>query len=135
MSVTVALLFKYTDGEYLFQRRTDDAPRCPDLLSFFGGHADPGEDLLQALAREAGEEVSIPFSDMEPQYIGAVFTSNDEPLEEDHTTHVYVVPISSLEFKVYEGKAAEKYSLEEVMKRTDIVPSLPKVLTELKEKL
>lgn len=135
MSVTVALLFQYTDGEYLFQRRSDDAPRCANLLGLFGGHVKKNEALLAALEREATEEVSLPFKSLKPVKVGKVFTSGDEPLEEDHTTHVYMVPVERLDFKVYEGKGAEKFSFEAILKRTDTVPSLPKILKELKEEL
>lgn len=44
--------------EVFLQRRTDDAPTNPGALGFFGGGIEVNEEPMQALLREAEEELS-----------------------------------------------------------------------------
>lgn len=47
------------DGEVLLARRALHRSTYPGLWSFPGGHVEPGESLVAALAREAREEVGV----------------------------------------------------------------------------
>ena len=49
----------------VFTRRRDDLRRHAGEISFPGGRADDGEDLIEAALREAFEEIGLPPDDVE----------------------------------------------------------------------
>ena len=49
----------------VFTRRRDDLRRHAGEISFPGGRADEGEDLIEAALREAFEEIGLPPEDVE----------------------------------------------------------------------
>ena len=62
-SARTALILLYdTDGRFLLQHRTPDAPVIPDYWGFFGGHIKDGETVEAALYRETFEELRYRLS-------------------------------------------------------------------------
>lgn len=53
---TVGAVILDRDGRAFAQRRSADRRLFPDTWDIVGGHVEPGETLLQALAREVQEE-------------------------------------------------------------------------------
>lgn len=53
-----SLIVLYKDNEILLQHRTEDAKRLPGYWAFFGGGIKNNETPLQAVVREAKEELS-----------------------------------------------------------------------------
>ena len=56
--LVVCLLIE-KDGKYLFTRQAPDAPRGAGKWFFPGGHIEPGETVIEALKREALEEIGV----------------------------------------------------------------------------
>lgn len=54
----IYMIIKNEKGEILFQRRCG-SKLWPDFLGLPAGHVDKGEDVYQALVREAREELNI----------------------------------------------------------------------------
>lgn len=54
----IYMIIKNENGEILFQRRCG-SKLWPDFLGLPAGHVDKGEDVYQALVREAREELNI----------------------------------------------------------------------------
>ncbi len=58
MHFNVALILLYDKaGRVLLQHRTEDAPVLPGYWAFFGGRLKSTETALEAMHREAGEEL------------------------------------------------------------------------------
>lgn len=53
----VLLFMVRSDGRFLLQHRDHDAPTYPDYWGFFGGAIEAGESPIEALRREAQEEL------------------------------------------------------------------------------
>ena len=50
-------------NSFLLQHRTQDAPRLPNMWAFFGGGVERKETPLQAVYREAWEEINYRLKD------------------------------------------------------------------------
>ena len=99
---TVVVGFVVRDGSLLLVRRAPWVRVFPDAWGPFGGHVDRGEDLEEALRREAREELGIAVrtfkllgqihdpKEIEPAviHVYAVYSWDDEPANaapEEHT--------------------------------------------------
>lgn len=58
------------DGRILLGRRSPHRRSYPDCLDVIGGHLEPDETPVQALARELGEEIGL--TPLRSVYIGAI---------------------------------------------------------------
>ncbi len=114
--IAVALL-ETNHKKYVFQRRTDDAPTHPGLISFFGGHVEPGEGKLEATVRELNEETSLGLTKDDLKFL---FTLKVK--ESGNLVHTYYAKAGNGSFEIYEGKGKEVYSLEELVNRDDVTP-------------
>lgn len=111
------------------QRRSDDAPRNPNILGGFGGGLEGEENNEEALMREMMEELEyIP----KKFYLLGVF-------ETDHSISNYYVEEVGEDFekniKVHEGKRGEWHKATEVITRDDISPNTKKVIEAMILKL
>lgn len=71
--IAVALLVQ--DGRALLGHRHPRRRNYPDCWDLVGGHVEPGESPLQAVARECGEEIGVTILDAEP--LPLVFSDPD----------------------------------------------------------
>lgn len=127
MKQLAVVLLKLPSGEYVFQRRTD-APVNPYLLGFFGGHVDEGETNDEAVRRELDEETSLNVDELDFNHIDD-FVVDREGEEVEY--HLYEVLISNMDFEVYEGERAEKYTVQDALKRDDLTSSVKYTLEKL----
>lgn len=58
MKEAVGFIIYRFDGKILLQHRTDDAPKYLSLWGFFSGGVEKGESPLEAVKREALEELN-----------------------------------------------------------------------------
>lgn len=130
MKQLAVVLLKLPSGEYVFQRRTNDAPVNPGLLGFFGGHIEKGEDSDEAVRRELDEETSL---DVDALIFKTVEDFIVDREGEEVEYHLYEVTIETMDFEVYEGERAEKYTIEEALKRDDLTSSVRYALQKRKE--
>lgn len=132
MSAAAGAALVLPDGRWVMQRRTDDAPTDPNLLSFFGGIIEEGESPNAALLRELAEETNLVIEQREYPAVCEPVTIRRQG--KDFTLHVFYVNIPSADFEVYEGKGAEAYLPAELRKRTDISEVAQAVLKSIGEK-
>jgi len=124
VQITHALLV-LKDGRFVFQRRTKDAKVNPGMLGFFGGHIEKGETPVEALKRELREETSLNVKKLAITPIAGYGISNDIlNANDDRNFHLFRVEIPNSKFEVYEGDAAEAYSREEALARSDLLKSV-----------
>lgn len=55
----VGAIIKNNKGEYLLQKRTQDAPSFPSCWTLFGGIVEENESFDQAILRELKEEIGL----------------------------------------------------------------------------
>lgn len=107
-----ALLILYRDDKILLQLRDEGAQRFPGYWSFFGGGVDTGETPLEAVRREAMEELEI---EIEPQLLASFDIMHEDGL---HKKVVYLAPlqhsINQLKKQQQEGQDLALFSLDEV---------------------
>jgi 8-oxo-dGTP pyrophosphatase MutT (NUDIX family) len=130
MSGISIIALELPDGQFVVQRRGEDAAVSPGLLGFFGGHIENGEKPEEAAARELREETSLDFAEL--QFIGK-YIIDKETLNrlrsvsfarDDFKFNLFLLKIEKPNFAVYEGKGLEIYTLEELRKRKDTTASL-----------
>lgn len=121
MKQVVVALLKLPTGEYVFQRRTNDAPVNAGLIGFFGGHVEGGETFDEAVRRELKEETSLELEKLTISYVESFIVDREG---EQVEYHLYEAPIESANFNVYEGVAAESYNLDELLQRHDLTSSV-----------
>jgi len=112
------------DGKLVVQRRDSMAPISPDKLNLFGGHFEEHETPHQALIRELGEETSLPIKELKFKFL------MERPLCSHGQTSIYLAHIKSSHFKVFEGRGAEVYDIEELLRRQDLDLDARKILEE-----
>ena len=111
--------YRFQDGElYIFlQRRSDDAPRNPNILGGFGGGLEGEENYEEALLREVQEELE--YTPQQYSFLGV--------FETDHSISNYYIEEVREDFekniKVNEGKRGEWYKAQDAVGRTDISPN------------
>ncbi len=76
----IYMIIKNEKGEILFQRRCG-SKLWPDFLGLPAGHVDKGEDVYQALVREAKEELNIDINvkDIEDTFVVNRINKNLKP--------------------------------------------------------
>ncbi len=130
MADTNNIAFAYLrlpDGKGSFQRRTDDAPVSPGLLSFFGGHIEAGETSHDAIVREINEETSLDLKHQDFRKLLTVrFDPRGENKEKEYT--LFVADTHSENFEVYEGEGSEVHSIDELLQREDVAPGTTNVI-------
>lgn len=114
--------------ELVLQRRDGHAPTSPNLLTFFGGSCDSEEDQLHAAIREVHEETGLYLSNKSISKIGSAMSG-------DVQIYAYFAKIDTMLDKIYEGRQAEKYTIEELVVRNDIAPITLRVLESMKEEI
>lgn len=103
----------------MFQRRDNNTPHFPGMLTFFGGVIETGEISRQAALRELNEETSIGLSSVdELMSLGISKVKLEAGLT--LTIHLFETAIDSPDFAVYEGVGAEVYSRDEALLRPDM---------------
>lgn len=112
----------FLGSELIVQRRDAGAPVSANLLSLFGGHIEANETPYVALIRELGEETSLPLAELKFKYLTQM------PLHGQSEAYIYTADVKSDHFKVFEGERAEKYKLEELLKRSDLDPDTRLIL-------
>ena len=122
--------YYFRDGNlYVFlQRRTDDAPKYPDMLGGFGGGLESNENNEDALLREIKEELE--YTPQKYLLLGI--------FETDHAIDSYYIEEVSEGFEknitVREGKGGEWHKALSVIKQDDICPDTQKAVTAMVEK-
>lgn len=107
ISIAGAILVSKT-GNLLLQRRDNNpAIFSPNMISIFGGSAEPGEDnLLEVAMREIEEETGLSLS--KETYLSLVDFNNTYPDGRDITGSFYVLKdIEKSELKITEGSLIE----------------------------
>ncbi len=106
----VALTALFIDDEHVvMQARDEYAPTAPNMLAFFGGAMESGEDPRLAALRELKEETTLEFDDIDLVHI------IDYPRpENDGVMHLFALKITSTNFEVKEGKGMSVVILSEV---------------------
>ena len=121
-SMLIPYYFKDENLYVFLQRRSDDAPRNPNILGGFGGGLEGNENNEEALLREMKEELE--YSPKNHSLLGTFKT--------DHSVSNYYVEKVNENFKgsivVNEGKGGEWHEAIEVIKRDDISPNTKKVV-------
>ena len=76
----IYMIIKNEKGEILFQRRCG-SKLWPNFLGLPAGHVDKGEDVYQALVREAREELNIDINvkNIEDTFVGNRINKNLKP--------------------------------------------------------
>lgn len=123
-----AVLFTLNDNRLVLQRRTADAPYAPGLLGAFGGWMEANETVDQSMLREVGEETSLDITMLEPTLIAECLVDASEDFPAPRYFYIYKVPVTTMDFDVYEGDRAEAYTLEELRLRTDLSGALSHTL-------
>ena len=107
------IICRNSKGNILLQFRDSGAPSAPLMWSFFGGRADTDDETeLQAIIREAKEELGLDISESDLKLLG------DGVHTEEQTRHIfvfeYVHPITWSDIVVDEGAGAAFLSKEEI---------------------
>ncbi len=108
---------------YVFlQRRSNDAPRNPNILGGFGGGLEGEENNEEALLREMQEELE--YKPKKYSLLGV--------FETDHSISNYYTEEVDKNFeksiKVNEGKSGEWHNAKDVIGRNDISPNTRRVV-------
>lgn len=122
------------DGKLVLQRRDSGAPSDANMLCTFGGHREGDEKARDTFIRELREETDLP--DLPFSYLGMYVTpKNIGGHRAEHRVYMYKMHIDSdsPHFKVFEGKGAEAYKIDELLERDDVEPDTLHILRSLKK--
>ncbi|MFA5431749.1 MAG: NUDIX domain-containing protein [Candidatus Paceibacterota bacterium] len=112
-----------------FQKRSADAEREPGMFGFFGGGAEEGETIEQALLREIKEELNIVLEDF--NHFGTYYLP--KTVVDVFTTEVGIN--FENEITVLEGDCGRWFSEEDFEKERHIITGDLRILEELYDKL
>jgi 8-oxo-dGTP pyrophosphatase MutT (NUDIX family) len=131
-----AVMLELKGTDYLvFQRRDDIAPTSPNMLGFFGGHMEPGEenDPLKAAYRELSEETSLGLGKVPLTFVAEfdIPPAADNYQDGNCRTYLFKGKVSSTDFKVYEGIRSEIYTKDEALKRSDLAHVVKYILERI----
>lgn len=132
MKKFVAVVFTF-NGKLIMQRRDKDAPNNPNMLGFFGGLVEKGEESRDAIKREIAEETSLDSDSLALKHMFDVEIPVNTFESERATDSVFKCALESFDFVVKEGKGAEAYSLNELRHRKDIAPYSTVIIERLNE--
>ena len=110
--MTVEILVRHTDGDYLLMMRDPTKPAFPGYLeATAGGAAQKGEDPLTAAIRELREETGICKSETDFEYLT---TTYDTHLFFDHYCVKAKVPLEQIVLQPGETDDAKWVTFDEV---------------------
>ncbi len=127
MVTTLALIiFRDHAGKILLQFRDSSTAINPLNWGFFGGHMDEGEVPLQAVLREAKEELGIELAESDIRLvIERPWTHEVTGDEKSVFLYEALQPIKWTDIDLNEGSGAAFFTKEEIAKLGEI-SSLPK---------
>ncbi len=124
-SMLIPYYFKENNLYVFLQRRSDDAPRNPNILGGFGGGLEGDENNEDALIREMNEELEYT-----PKNYSLLGT-----FETDHSISNYYIEEVDENFEnnvvVHEGKRGEWHEAIKVTERDDISPNTKRVVNSI----
>ena len=115
----VLLFLINPNGKFLLQHRDDDAPTYPGYWGFFGGAIEAGETPVEALCREAYEELRYAPQVVSPML---VVDYTDAKTKRYGTKSYFMEPLQDVPtLELQEGQAMRWLDLEEceVLKISD----------------
>jgi 8-oxo-dGTP diphosphatase len=123
---TAAILLYNDKKEILMIQRTLDAKKNPGCWSFFGGGVEEGETPLQAVKREANEELGIILKN--PRLL---LTSEHDYPDYTDRMHIFIHEFTKeMKLKQKEGRAKAWYIIKDALKLNlspDIRTALEKI--------
>lgn len=117
------VLFQLPDGRVVLQRRTDDAPYAAGKLGIFGGWVEAGETPYQCVVREIKEETDLNPDGLNLKSVKDFVIPASVDFDKDRHFFLYSAQVENSDFKVYEGKGAEAFSIKELKERNDLAGS------------
>lgn len=111
-SDSVAVILKNSDGWYYMQKRTPDASKNPNKITFFGGGVEEGEDSETAAKRELTEELEL---EIDLTAVDAV-SINKDLFSKTGTVYLFSAKVGTEIVKCHEGSIC-LYSREELLKQ------------------
>ncbi len=131
MAREIALILPYDkDKRILLQHRTSDAPTYPDYWGFFGGGIEEGESPLDAVKREAFEELELDLK--KPVFLIKHSFNYNEKIK---TLYVFCEQCNvKSSLKLHEGQGWGWFKIEETLP-LKIVEHDKVILKAIKEKI
>ena len=126
MKSSALIVLKLPTGEFVLQRRTDNSPLSPNKLGLFGGGIEAGESPYECIVRELGEETSLDIGRLTIDFIKRYELQNP-----NRYSYLFRAFVESAEFRIYEGKWVEVYTLEALKMRNDLTPTLQLIVNDL----
>lgn len=107
------LLLRNTEGRFLLQLRTHDAPTFPDCWGFFGGGIEDGEEPIDAVQREALEELGYRCN--RPELLCSVHPDSIQYPLNGGPRHYFIEDFdASQQLRQAEGKSMDWFTLDEM---------------------
>src|SRR5437868_5622392 len=129
--LVASVLLVLPDSRYVLHRRDKKAAASPGLLGFFGGEIEKNEMPEQAALRELSEETSISINEIRLNFLAKYQIPEPEKSTPGvKTFHLFRTEIKDTDFEVLEGVGKEIYHLRDLIKRTDLTPSVRYAVAE-----